>query len=396
MSNDKMTKLAERYYELGWSLVPIAPNSKKPIIGWQRFQNERMGLNELADFIAKDAGIGIVLGKISGNLVVRDFDNAEAYNAWRASFEVLAQVLPTVQTHRGFHVYCRVEDPGGTKKFSDGELRGNGSIIVAPPTPHPISKLPYRWFMEPSALMPVLPLADTGLKRHWHSGRPLEGSDKVNSSCSPPEHRWWLEKTIEAPLTSEQNEQIENAIRQTVPFGVGTRNDGIFRFARRILLILSGIPEPKLARAIAIQWFHAARPYIGTLDPAVTTADFLRALENVKKLEVQSPVGIALEMAAELPVPAFVQFAADIDPSAKSILLAKLVVAMDQLHSGGIWFLSSHYAAEHLDMKPSSVYSLLLAWVRSKVLMLVERGASGRGGGKANRYRLINDQAGLA
>lgn len=130
---------ALRYHSLGWSIIPIVSGTKRPAIKtWKPFQSKRADEQQLRDWFDKrdDLGLAVVLGTVSGGLTCRDFDFEAAYHAWKAANPDLAKMLPTVKSGRGFHVYC-LSDLDRTLKRDDGELRGNGAIVVLPPSRHP-------------------------------------------------------------------------------------------------------------------------------------------------------------------------------------------------------------------------------------------------------------------
>ena len=85
--------------------------------------------------VYKDAGIGIVTGKISG-LTVIDFDTKN-----NELIALLAIEAPTyiVETKKGFHYYYKYNADAifaqGTKRFGPGvDVRNDGGVIFAPPT----------------------------------------------------------------------------------------------------------------------------------------------------------------------------------------------------------------------------------------------------------------------
>ena len=63
------------YRRRGWSVFPISPVSKKPLVDWYEYQNRLPTEQEIAEWWRKypSAGVGIVTGKVSG-LVVLDVD----------------------------------------------------------------------------------------------------------------------------------------------------------------------------------------------------------------------------------------------------------------------------------------------------------------------------------
>jgi hypothetical protein len=74
-----MLKWALFYAEkLGWSIIPINPKSKKPLIKWKSHIHLAATTAELAEWWTKypDANIGVVTGSVS-NLTVIDIDEYE-------------------------------------------------------------------------------------------------------------------------------------------------------------------------------------------------------------------------------------------------------------------------------------------------------------------------------
>ena len=147
----RLLSAANDYLARGWSVLPIASNKKPAIKTWKPLQRERPDQSDFIEWFKPTAfggsvvGLGIILGDVSGGLVVRDFDEPGSYEAWKAQFPEFAATLPTVQTGRGHHVYARV--PGcKTRKLGDGELRAEGSYVVAPPSMH-ASGAEYSWIV---------------------------------------------------------------------------------------------------------------------------------------------------------------------------------------------------------------------------------------------------------
>lgn len=62
---------------------------------------------------------------------------------------------PAVATARGRHFYFAGQDRG-TVVLDYGELRGQGSYVIAPPSVHPTGR-EYVWLLEPRAALPAVP-----------------------------------------------------------------------------------------------------------------------------------------------------------------------------------------------------------------------------------------------
>ena len=55
---------AIEYHRRGFSVAPVEPRGKKPLIMWQRYQTERAGPSEIKNWFADSpaANVGIVTG----------------------------------------------------------------------------------------------------------------------------------------------------------------------------------------------------------------------------------------------------------------------------------------------------------------------------------------------
>lgn len=153
---------AKAYLQGGLSVIPIRSNgTKAPAMAWEEFQ-KRLATDDEAEHWwgnGKGYGVGVVGGKVSGNLEHLDFDHdaATIFPAWAELVEVGCPGLMTRLSvrrtpSRGYHVSYRcpeVEIPGNSKlaMTADGktliETRGEGGQVLAPGCPpecHPTGK----------------------------------------------------------------------------------------------------------------------------------------------------------------------------------------------------------------------------------------------------------------
>lgn len=107
-----MTTVADalEYLEAGWSVIPIRDGAKVPAVrSWEPWQSARPDAAKIRKWFRESGrhNIAVILGPVSGDLICRDFDKLESYEAWAAEHRELAKSLPTVETSKGRHVYCR-------------------------------------------------------------------------------------------------------------------------------------------------------------------------------------------------------------------------------------------------------------------------------------------------
>ena len=156
--SSNLLSAASALADRGWTVIPVEPGKKKAADRWKRFQRARPTQEDLAQWFGPSGlagGIAVLTGSASGGLAIRDYDKLDAYNRWASQFSELAATLPTVETHRGRHVYFT--GPTGYKKFDDGEYRAKAGIYcVVPPSPHPNGGY-YRWLIPlPPGALPVI------------------------------------------------------------------------------------------------------------------------------------------------------------------------------------------------------------------------------------------------
>lgn len=185
MSVSEIEAAAGEYLQRGWSVIPLRPQSKLPAIRWETYQHRRADSAALQRWLRRwpQLNIGIVTGAISG-LVVLDVDRAHGGFDSLEALERLYGPLPaTVEVETGGggrHLYFA--SPPASLRNKAGiaagiDLRGEGGMVVAPPSIHP-SGGRYRWAPghEPGALpLAVMPawLVRLAADAPAGKGRPL-------------------------------------------------------------------------------------------------------------------------------------------------------------------------------------------------------------------------------
>lgn len=169
---------ATQYRTAGLSVIPLEQNGKRPAFSalprcsvtdkpkWDEYQRRLPTEEELTTWFAKNRyNVGIVCGRVSGGLVVVDFDAVESFDQW-CEQDGSRWLMPTVETAHGRHVYVRVrgEVNGNHRNHSRKiDLRGEGGYVVAPYSIHPSGAV-YQWVMGRWSSIPVVDsLDDIGL-----------------------------------------------------------------------------------------------------------------------------------------------------------------------------------------------------------------------------------------
>jgi len=169
------------YLRRGWSVLPIEPRGKRPLIPWRLFQSAIASSDAVRHWFQRwpDANLGIVTGRLSG-LVVLDIDVGHGGADSLAAIEQehgAPQVTPEAITGGGGrHLYFRHPGPVVANRVGlrpGIDLRGDGGCVVAPPSVHPSGR-PYAWVAQRSpAEVPLAPLPqwllgppDSGRKGH--------------------------------------------------------------------------------------------------------------------------------------------------------------------------------------------------------------------------------------
>jgi hypothetical protein len=147
-----MLDAALAYAAHGWSVIPMQPRAKRPLLPWRAHQQRRAGREQIEHWYTRwpDANVGVVTGAVSG-IVVVDVDLRHGGPDSVAQLEAVHGPLPvTVESITGGggrHLYFA--HPGGTLPnrvglYAGVDVRGDGGCIVVPPSIHPSGRA-YAW-----------------------------------------------------------------------------------------------------------------------------------------------------------------------------------------------------------------------------------------------------------
>jgi len=152
--------------QMHFSIIPLIPGEKKPLVKWEPYQKQRAGADQIRQWWTKEpkANVGIVTGRVS-NLAVVDLDRYSPDYSEEIALKFFPDsiVTPCVSTPRGGqHLYftCPEQDITINARALPGiDLRANGGYIVAPPSTDG-NGAGYRWIVGlPQAPLQHLPEA---------------------------------------------------------------------------------------------------------------------------------------------------------------------------------------------------------------------------------------------
>lgn len=198
---------ALHYYDLGFSVIPIIPGQKKPMLKWEPYQTQRADRSQIESWWQQwpSANVGIVTGEVS-DLFVVDIDTDEGQsNLLEYGFESI--VNPTVKTPRGGqHIYFKypkghdITIGAGVIKGTD--FRGNRGYVLAPPSVNGNGQ-PYTW--------------EVNLENGFGADLPLLYIKKINNNI------------YGAVTTSEKQQNPE--LQSVTYFEQGRRDNDLFHIA---------------------------------------------------------------------------------------------------------------------------------------------------------------------
>ena len=146
---DTVRDAALSFADLGYSVVPIKPRDKLPLVKWEQYQRKRADAEQINEWFDKwpEAGIAIVCGDISGHLVVIDVDDIDALSPEQE--ESLGGGAISETGRGGRHYFLRAPEDvkvGCSRKgMPKGvDVRGQGGYAVVPPSIHPNGNH-YQW-----------------------------------------------------------------------------------------------------------------------------------------------------------------------------------------------------------------------------------------------------------
>lgn len=202
-------KAALEYWSQGYCPVPLAPRGKRPIVSWGQYQKSFPKREKVRRMFSRapESNIGVLTGR-RYNLLVLDLDGPAGNQSVRG---LCLPITRVVETGKGFHLWYRFR-PGHDLGCAAGmlpgvDVRGNGGLVVAPPSVHANGRRYQVLYDETLALAPA-----------WLKDA-FEAHRKSSSTLTIEERR-----PSETPASL-----VRTRPNQTIP--VGSRNWNVFRAA---------------------------------------------------------------------------------------------------------------------------------------------------------------------
>lgn len=145
----KLLESALEYCRQGFSVIPLQPRGKKPLVEWTEYYTRKATEEEIREWWTKqpNANIGLVTGEISGMVVV-DVDVHRGGDPKRV-FDLAPTNMISRTGQGGYHLLYAYDNSLSRNKVGKNgvDVRSNGGQIVAPPSIHP-NGIPYEWYKK--------------------------------------------------------------------------------------------------------------------------------------------------------------------------------------------------------------------------------------------------------
>ena len=221
---------AIKYKEMEFSVIPIIPGQKKPLIKWESFQTIKADKNTIISWWTSNprANIGIVTGQIS-NLFVVDLDKYKEQYDDELAMQFFSDSLltPSVTTPQGGeHLYFLYPNDFKASGRADEELaidyRAEGNYIIAPPSINSNGK-PYQW-SNSIFDTPLAPVPNPFLLY-------------INKM-----HLYYKESDVTFVVTQDEK-RLQVTSSDVIMFREGRRDQDLFHIANRLALTRTPVNE---------------------------------------------------------------------------------------------------------------------------------------------------------
>jgi len=159
MSEEKsLLEAALSYAKLGWSVFPLKPKQKTPLIKWSVCQKKPLTQKQITEYWTKwpTANIGLATGEKSGVIVI-DIDSSSGEEVYRMEFGGIPGTIRQKTGKEGaMQLFFKHPQDGYRYKntvrtLTDIDTRGDGGYVVLPPSIHPNGNQ-YTWVIDPTEM----------------------------------------------------------------------------------------------------------------------------------------------------------------------------------------------------------------------------------------------------
>lgn len=406
-----LSALAWTYHRWGWATAALGVGSKQPTSKWKlwtdAFPPDHWVKKNWPE--SSNRNVGIICGQASGGLIVRDFDDAAEYHAWREQFPGLADRLPTVRTRRGFHVYL-IDADGSTKSCDlrsfgmEGEIKGDGTLVVAAGST--VSKdrdgtelepFTYRWIVPPrierdgKPSIPMVSLSDAGL---GVSDLTLHSTPSTTSKPTTPNNTQRNTSRGERASNSDQNDEALDGdlvalVHRHPIHGPGQRNAALWRMAVALRVTCGGVPDEDTIELVLRTWLSINGEHCRTREWLENWSEFYSMVERVEG--DKAFLSSLPPLYESTPPPSW---SASLRGGDTLERICRVVAAADQLADGRPFFLSLRTIAQVAgEMTAPTARAGIKHLIDKGLIDVVETGEA-RPRGKANVYQVLVNEDG--
>lgn len=376
------------YHSLGLSLVDLG-DKKIPIHCWGPAQRRPPSLGFLEHQLTRRdteaVDLGVIHGRVSHRLAIRDFDDPLAAAACREELGAFLEGLPLAIRDDGrMHVYFgstletlrnRRQRPVGYLRHGDGETRVSRCL-----TRLPVFGGAYRWehpLGDPRQLRRISPRANPLIRSFGKSaanGYETQEVQELGYLKREPGFRGegeappWEDPSTGRPLTCAPvssasfadfqaaldglprrlRPRVQLAICRAIPTKPQDRHFRLFGLTRALKGLFPGVPPSAVAPFVAA-WLHLARPFIRTQGWDENWRDFLDGWPRVRFPTDGLLVAAIEELECGDSLPEIVGF-----QQTEQRQLIALCAALQWFHGSEPFFLSARKAGEIVGVSRST------------------------------------------
>ena len=387
-------------YELGFCVIPICGGTKTPAIKYKHFiDGNRPKRKLLSEWFVRnrDWNIGVLLGKSSGGIMAFDFDDQESYRTWEAKKPELADLLPTVRTSRGYHVYFRPIEcyscSHDLRPHITGELKGHGTLTVFPGSE--VNGHTYSWVNKPGntgvpsiSLLTSAFIPDTLLS----SIQGMQNSDLAeNDNTSTPANQGISHRPQSYPVTHSYTQSYP--VIPPNPQTISITNFGITDTAQRhhALLKLSAalgnqVGPKGVSQEDALKSHDAWWKQYGKICSTEKEASELEFIDMVDRYRGDGFLWRLAQGFRDAEMPDWAMEIFQTERLTKPRELCRLLAYADHLTNGEHFYLTLRKMMELVGYNThDAVNNIVYRLCRKKILKIVERGNRK----KANVYQIL-------